>query len=583
MEYKNETKSCQNCTKDFIIEIEDFNFYEKIKVPPPTFCPECRMQRRMAWRNERSLYRNKCAFSGKDILSMFAPETGFIVYERDIWWSDKWDPVSFGQDYDFSKPFFEQFKELMFRVPLASLGNTNCPGTEYSNHNIDCRNCYLIYASIINENVSYAHGAVNVKDSFDLYAVMKSEQCYDDVICAGLFKTNFSYDSDDSINSSFLTSCVNLQDCLGCINLRHKSYCIFNKQYSKEEYKKEIEVYDFGSYKILEKFKKKYNDYIKTQPRRYASILKSTKVTGDNILTSKNSKMIFDIFGEVEDSKYITHAGMGLKNSYDGYGMGARAELLYEGVDSGLDASKNLFSILTHRCLQTNYTYMCYSSKNLFGCVGLQKQEYCILNKKYSKEEYKKLIPKIIQHMNNMSYIDKKGRVYKYGEFFPAELSPFGYNETIAQEYYSLTKKEVQDYGFNWKSKAERNYKIEIKTKDLSDHIKNAEDSIIGKVIGCLHDDSCNEQCTEAFKILSSELQFYKKNNIALPRLCPNCRHYQRLKKRNPLNLWHRQCMCEKENHFHRKKKCIEKFETPYSFNRPEIVYCEQCYQQEVY
>jgi hypothetical protein len=32
-----ETKICQNCKKNFIIEPDDFGFYEKIKVPPPTF------------------------------------------------------------------------------------------------------------------------------------------------------------------------------------------------------------------------------------------------------------------------------------------------------------------------------------------------------------------------------------------------------------------------------------------------------------------------------------------------------------------------------------------------------------------
>ena len=586
---QNETKNCQNCKQDFTIEPDDFSFYEKIKVPPPTFCPECRAIRRLIWRNERSLYHNKCAFSGKPIISMFAPETKLTVYDRDIWWSDKWDPLSYGQEYDFSKPFFVQFQELMLRVPLANLGNTNCPNSEYGNHNVDCKNCYLVYASFSNENVSYAQGALDVRDSFDLYTVMKSEQCYDDTLCVGLYKTHFGYDSDDCINSSFLTTCVNLQDCLGCVNLRHKSHFIFNKQYSKGNYEKELQKCDFGSYKILENFKKEYNNFLKNQPRRFAGILKSVNVTGDNVMNSKNSKMVFDIYGGVEDSKYLDHA-MDIKDSYDGYGAGAKVEFLYEGVDTGIDASKNFFAVLTHGCLGTSYTYMCYSSQNLFGCIGLQKQEYCILNKKYSKEEYKKLVPKIIEHMNTMPYIDKKERVYKYGEFFPTDLSPFAYNETIAQEYYPLSEKEVLDYDLKWKDKIERNYKIEIKAEDLPDHVKNTPEEIVGKVIECLHDGNCNEQCTEAFKIRLDELQFLKRNNLALPRLCPNCRHYQRLRKRNPLKLWHRQCMCSSAGspqttteHHHGAEKCRIEFETSYAPDRPEIVYCEKCYQQEVY
>jgi hypothetical protein len=578
---KSETRNCQNCKQNFIIEPEDFDFYEKIKVPPPTFCPECRAMRRLAWRNERSLYHNTCALSGKKILSMFSPETKFVVYDQEVWWGDKWDPLAYGEEYDFSKPFFLQFKELLMRTPVANLGNTNCLHSEYGNNNFDCKNCYLVYASITNENVSYAQGVVNVRDSLDLFTVMKSEQSYEDVICSGLYKTNFSYDSDDCINSAFLTHCANLQDCLGCINLRHKTHHIFNQPYNKEEYETKRIEYDLGSYSKLTKFQTDYKNFIENQPRRFANILKSVSVTGDNITNSKNSKMIFDVYGEVEDSKYLTHT-LDIKDSYDGYGIGYNAELMYEGVDFGLDASNNKFGVFNHRGIDTTYTYMCYSSKNLFGCVSLQKQEYCILNKKYKKEEYDKLLPKIIEHMNTMPYIDEKSKVYKYGEFFPFDLSPFYYNETIAQEFYPLPQQKALEYDLKWKKQAERNYKIEIKNEKLPDHIIDVDTTIVGKVIACAHQGTCEEQCTEAFKITEEELQFYKNNNLALPRLCPNCRHFKRLKIRNPLKLWHRSCMCDKSNHIH-VGKCEIEFETSYAPDRPEIIYCEKCYQAEVY
>ncbi|MDD5146800.1 MAG: hypothetical protein PHN39_03645, partial [Candidatus Pacebacteria bacterium] len=103
----------------------------------------------------------------------------------------------------------------------------------------------------------------------------------------------------------------------------------------------------------------------------------------------------------------------------------------------------------------------------------------------------------------------------------------------------------------------------------------------------------CNEQCTTAFRIIPQELQFYRKMNLPLPRLCPNCRHYQRLKQRNPLKLWKRQCQCVGEksqngvytnttSHNHGSDPCPNTFETSYSPDRPEIVYCEECYLKEV-
>ena len=112
-----ETKNCQNCKKNFIIESEDFNFYEKIKVHPPTFCPECRLIRRLANREERSFFKDKCDFCDKDVVSIFSPESNLKVYCSPCWWSDNWDGLQYGKDYDFSKPFFQQFRELQQVVP----------------------------------------------------------------------------------------------------------------------------------------------------------------------------------------------------------------------------------------------------------------------------------------------------------------------------------------------------------------------------------------------------------------------------------------------------------------------------------
>ena len=576
-----ETKICQNCKKDFIIEQEDFNFYEKIKVPPPTFCPECRAVRRMTWRNERALFHRICDFSGKRIISMFHPDANVKVFDREIWWGDKWEPRDYGMEYDFSRSFFEQWKELLSKVPLANVGNTNCVNSPYGNHNLGCKNCYLVYASYLNEDVLYSQGAANLKNCIDIYSIMKSEKCYEDTLCGSIYETHFSYDSDESLNSCFLKTCINCKDCIGCVNLRNKKYCVFNRQYSEEEYFKIKKELDFGSYKILSEFKNKYNNFILKNINRYACIIKSANCTGDNILNSKNVKESFDIYDDMEDCKFVAH-GLGAKDSYDCYGFGGGASLLYEGVDTGQKAFNQFFAILTHSCLDTNYTYMCYNAKNLFGCVGIRKGEYCILNKQYTKEEYEKLIEKIKQHMLDMPYIDSKGKIYKYGEFFPTEMSPFAYNETIAQEYFTKSVDEIKDEGYIYRKPGKREYKITINSNDLPDHIQDVKDNILDEIISCPNNGSEFSLCTEAYRIAKEELSFLKKQNIALPRFCPNCRHYYRLKQRNPLKLWHRECMCEKEDHEH-QGKCQVEFKISYAPDRPEIIYCEKCYQQEVY
>ena len=126
---QSENRNCQNCKKDFTIESEDFNFYEKIKVPAPTFCPDCRLQRRMSWRNERTLHRNKCGKTGKNLISCFSSESPFTVYDRDIWWGDEWNATEYGMNYNFSQSFFSQFRVLMEKTP-------------HPNQIVYCEKCY---------------------------------------------------------------------------------------------------------------------------------------------------------------------------------------------------------------------------------------------------------------------------------------------------------------------------------------------------------------------------------------------------------------------------------------------------------
>src|SRR3989344_8096972 len=134
-------KICQNCKNQFTIEPEDFVFYDKIQVPAPTFCPECRMVRRMVWRNERGLYQNKDIFSGKDLISIF-PSGSFIkVIDHKTWWGDLWSPIDFGQDYDFDKTFFEQWHVLFKKVPFPNIASVNSVNSDYSHSLINSKNC----------------------------------------------------------------------------------------------------------------------------------------------------------------------------------------------------------------------------------------------------------------------------------------------------------------------------------------------------------------------------------------------------------------------------------------------------------
>ena len=561
-------KQCQNCKQDFIIEPEDFQFYEKIKVPTPTFCSDCRMQRRFAVRNERNLYRRECGLCKKSIISMYSADKPFPVYCHDCWWSDKWDPINYGIEYNFSISFFLQFQSLMNKVPRPNLIESNTKNCNYCNYFADGKDCYLCFGSIEVENCLYG-SPYQSKNCVDTYLARECEYSYECIDCEKLSNCLFCQDCSSSLNLIYCFDCKNCQDCVGCVGLRGQSYQIFNKQYSKSDYLKEKEQLFKDGYSGLKQTNKKFEELKLKFSHKYSTTLQTFDITGDHIVQSKNSHESFDI-KRCENVRYCKQI-IDAKDAQD-VNYCEFVELCYEYI--GFWKINNVkFSNTCGDCNNLNYSDFCSNSSNLFGCIGLRNKQYCILNKQYTKEEYEKLLPKIIANMNEIPYVDKKERIYKYGEFFPIELSIFNYNETIAQEYFPLTKQGTLLEGYMWKDSEERNYTIDIKNEDIPNSIEDIKENIANKVIECEHKGLCNQQCTKAFKIIPEELQFYQKIKLPLPRLCPNCRHYERLAKRNPLKLWHRKCM---------NSGCLNEFETAYAPDRSEIIYCESCYNKEV-
>ena len=587
-----EAKQCQNCKQDFVIEPDDFAFYEKIKVPPPTFCPECRLKRRLMWRNELSFYRRKCDAPGHDeqFISYFHPDTELTIFDYKYWWSGDWDPLDYGMDYAWDRPFFDQFRELISNVPWYNLRIVDSINCEYSEA-FHSKNCYLgsVYGS---EDCLYADVGFS-KNSVDINQSLSLENCYECSYDNKNFKVFFSDHTLNSLESNFLSSCNNLQHCSFCVNLKNKKHHFFNVPYTKEEYEKKLKELDLGSFASLERLKKEFLEFKLKFPHKYSRNINTVDSLGDGLKNAKNCFYCFNAADDVENCKYVLGGGVGLRNSYDTSNCGVHSESFYEMLGSGENGNNNQFSVNVLTSHSVRYSIECHGSSNLFGCFGLKNKKYCILNKQYSKEEYEMLIPEIIKNMNDMPYADKKGRIYKYGEFFPIEISPFAYNETITQRHFPLVKEEAEALGYEWRDTDIKQYSITKYRKDLPDHIKDTGDDVLKEIIGCSHEGNCVYQCATAFRIIPEELSFYRRMNISLPELCSNCRYYERLKNQNPAMLWHRACQCsgqKSENgvyqntgkHQHGEGQCPNEFETSYSPERKEIVYCESCYNAEV-
>ena len=565
MELKNSLKICQNCKNEFSIEQEDFNFYEKIKVPPPTFCPVCRMQRRMNWQGYRILYKRKCDFSGNSILSTYHPDSPYTVYNQEIWWSDKWDAKKYGKEIDWEKPFLEQFKELMLKVPHASFasGYSTMIRSDYCNAASNCKDCYLCFRISGGEESAYLNVVVDGRQSFDCSFINHSELCYGSTNIDKYYETFFSHDCLECQNVFFSKDLVGCSNCFGCINLRMKQYCIFNHQYSREEYFEKLKEFDFSTLLGAERTKVEVEKFILTQPRKQFHGVKNVNVSGDYIFRSKNVHDSF-LLSNGEDLRYCQLLKNGpAYSSYDWTLFGDNAELMYECAWCGWDSRNVKFSAFNFTTHDMEYCFGSHHSKNVFGCVNLKNAEYCILNKQYSKEEYHRLVEKIKKQMMEKPYVDVLGRKYFYGEMLPVELSPWAYNETTVYEWFPKEKEEAIKEGFRWREPDFREY-LDA-NYIIPDKIKEVSDDILKAILKC-------EKCGKNYQIIEKELVFLRRFNLPVSHDCPLCRDRARFKELNPLQIYNRIC-----------DKCNIPIKTSYAPERPEIVYCEKCYQQEVY
>jgi len=563
-----ESRTCQNCSKDFNVDTDDFSFYEKMNVPPPTWCPECRLMRRLSFLNWYTLYKRKCDLCTKDMISVHHENTPFKVYCSACWWADSWDGTEYAKPYDPNRPFFEQFLELKNRSIFMGLEvlQPSLINTPYCNAAAYQKDCFMVFHADYGERCAYITFFAHATDCMDCYRLKNCERCYE---CIGMNKCYgciYSEELDSCTNVLFSRACSGCTDCFGCINLRNKNYCIFNEQYSNEEYREKIKSFSLDTQAGIKKALEDSQAFWIKHPQR--SVLGNSlniNTTGDMVYESKNTKDAYMVSG-AEDSRYIQFITLAsAKDCYDYTVWGAGAEKLYECLTVGEGAYNNSFCVQCWpQAINNEYCLYLTQPKNCFGCVNLKRKEYCILNTQYTKEEYFELKEKIIADMKDRAYADHMGRVWKYGELFPFEASPFAYNETMAQDFYPLTKEEAEEKGFAWYETEESKHEVTLRTNNIPQTAGEISDSIVKEILEC-------DSCSKPYRMNELEILLLKKLQLPLPVSCWKCRHRRRFDRVNGPNLYSRACF-----------QCGKDIQTSYAPGRPEIVYCESCYQKEI-
>lgn len=488
------------------------------------------------------------------MIAMYSPQSPFQIYSHEEWWSDDWDPKSYGREFDFTRPFFQQFHELLLAVPRFNFMNNRSEKCDYSNFVAGCKNCYMVFGGVETEDSLYGHIVWESKDSVDNLYLYKSELCYECVDCLGSYKLLYCQECDSCSDSIGLFDCRSCTNCIGCVGLKQKSYHIFNEPVSKEKYTRFLKEHPLNDPQSIAFILQKQRELRKTLPQRHFFGLQNNNVSGNHVYNAHNVHDSFDVKGG-ENSRFV-YTSRKAVDSYDA-AFSPDIELSYEMLTC-LGSNTTRFSHLCVTCSDVSYSDSCFNAHHVFGCAGLKGNEYCVLNTQYSKEEYEKLVPKIIEYMK------KTG---EYGEFFPMELSPFKYNESIAQEYFPLSKEDAIAQGFGWMDDIPSTMGQETITHDaLPANPNDFSDELLKQILKC-------DACTRNYRLAPQEIAFYKRLGLSLPRTCFNCRHMWRMSLRNTRKLWEGACA-----------SCGTALRTSYNPQQQKEfrIYCEPCYQNEV-
>ena len=546
------------CEGEFEIVAEDISFLKMLRVVPPNFCPTCRRMRRLVNMNMIRLFKRPCNAPehAENMISILPEECPFPVYDYVYFTSDEFDAFSFGIPYTPNITPLQTLFSLRKKFPMPSFLNRD-PGSinsDYSNGGRNNKNCYYTMGCYDAEDVWYSNLAFKSRQVMDSRSVNNSEFVYSSLFSDHLYKTSFVYFSSNVSDSIFLFDCKNCTNCFGCVNLRNKKYCVFNEQYSKEDYEAFIASISPLSIDTLSTCKEKFWELVKQHPMNASHNIGSTNVAGTGITNSRNA---FDVVDAI-DSEHIRHVDGALahKDSMDFLFSGGNSSKLYGTVNVGSQSSDVRFSISCKFCTNSEFIFNSKNLDNCFMCFGLQNKSYCILNAQYEPEEYFKLVDEI------------KSTMIKNGEYdgLGLEFSAQAYNFSMAQISYPLSDATIVKLGGYIAKEPETNVGNTpvLAGATVPQTILQVDDAILEHAIACT-------VTGRPFRIVKSELEFLQRMNLPLPTTHPAVRMEGQFRLSPNGKKYEATCA-----------KCKKDI---YSMFNPEenfILYCEQCYKQEV-
>ncbi len=482
----------------------EIDWCKKFNVPPATVSPETRWKHHGVWYVGYQYWYQSHPETRKPIICTVHPATGIKVLPDKEWFEK--DFLSHGREYQLDRPFFEQWRELQLAVPMPASRNHVEPVNSIAFVSQGDEDSYFVGASKT-KRTYYAHAAMDVEDCAEVYESSKLQECFNVADSSRLHRCSFVRASYDCLNSSFLFDCRNCEFCFGATNKRNKKYLWWNEQLTKEEWEKRRAEVDLGSRAVVSEQMQRFRTFVRERavwPENFND--HAIDSTGEYLFKTTR---VMDSYlcGEGAIDQYFCNFSFGQSenNAFTGYPV--------NGSDmyscASISGRRQKFCFLTIRSENMEYCMLCYNCTDCFGCIGLQRKQFCIFNKQYTEEEYWKRVDAL-----RCTMLDRG----EYGEFYPAGFSPSYPGDSGAMYWFGATKEELKKMGvmeFEPESLGAIGEELADPSKmrnvsELPDYVRDLTDDWIGVP---LFDPVANRR----FAMIRPEVEFYRRMNVAPP------------------------------------------------------------------
>ena len=134
---------------------------------------------------------------------------------------------------------YEKIVPALLKFPRIFMYGKNTENS-YGDNLHNSKNAYWAFDSKNLHDCLYNYHCDDSKNLQDCSHLGWSELCYEIMSGGNLNNCMFCYGCWHSNNLSYCDSVYTSHDCFGCTAINHAEFCIFNVQYSEEEYKKRV-------------------------------------------------------------------------------------------------------------------------------------------------------------------------------------------------------------------------------------------------------------------------------------------------------------------------------------------------------